>query len=1537
MNLKQIVAVLLPVVFLLGVVYSIPNLQPLKADDSEPQLVNVKINEKEGNKNTIISESTCLAEISSKEPQLLKFFNSKEYAIQQVDKSGKNIPGLEISLEELKQYQDKLESAKLEEMTNQLLFVRDTDGKETQPYFFFSDEQQVYLKFTSQTEESIPVALQTMDDKFTQTLFTYQVNKISSTESQMNSTESLQAERTQDLSFDESESVKELLEADYKEEDSFKPIELPLESAARESESIGTLAAPAVAVTGAKMTVRTGTSPFDSNNTAGYDSSATNTVVRSFDSIVYLLAFTVEASDPMTSYTDIKYRVDMDLPKAFANGSDGKERFNAEIVDAEHGMMVNESNGTKTSKGYVESTIKNNGQVLLPVIVNVYGAEHNTSLRPNMKITIISAKNAQTGQVETINTEYTQTSLSQLKLPATTVSAKASITAKLVKGKRVVMSKFAAVRNDNWEAVSLGITFALKPLSGRGADDFRGSTFPKGEILTKINSDSIYRPLNGADIPLDISQTAAISGGYTRPVHAMTYSTATNKATGWTQILHNTKTLNINDSLIPVDVPYGKTGNLHVVEPQVSTEAKKTIGVYDSGTMEAENTVNALIITANDYAPVYNPYTYTMYGEATNANEKMFFSGMMIVEWCKEYMALKGGTGAYITDLDIDLLRYEGRTYTDINSTVTISDNRVPSGSHTAVGVFTGANPQEPLSTFHNWSDTTGDGTIGQGAKMYAGGVSIVVPEQSTEVESIIRWNANSFEYDPTRQVHAHNKGYIPSKTRYGVGRTKNHPTLVTGTKAQIDGEYTWYDTPEKALAKGKISAVKFFYNKNGGGFSTWNGAPVIAVGPVGYKDSQGNPNVVLSHPFYYLPDGTLDGFVQPVGHTYVPSVFDSNGKKTGGHTRSSGDTLYIKPFSITTTTEPEKPTYQTTELVKWKVIGSILSESDVQFAGRLTTTIPKGLSYDVGSAVDGSGKPFSEYSVKKNADGTTTVIWDFDNQYPKRGDRVEVNFTTTPVLNELTFNNISVAQLEVKTVGEVWRQSNPSQYDTTVESQRSSAGQINLYQMQQVTIEKSVDKKQIEVGENDPSGATPSTAIKYRIKVKNDSAENLSNVKILDVLPYDDDSLGSKFDGSYTLTSIRNVQGTAQFSYTNTITAGLEDSDPNTITGWTTYTSGAKDVKALLFTVSQLKIGEEYECEITLQPNGQKAGNIFRNRATLNDSINLPVKSNVVETKVYGRDLSGYVWYDDDYDGLIGLKSNGLPEEPVADVFVKLYRTSQTQSSYVKQLVETSLTGEKFIDSVGNSLIKTDSSGNYKFENLPEGEYIAEFMVGDMVVSKKVIVTKQLVGSDPTKNSKADPTTYQTPAYNHPILDSLSDILTSTDKIHHITDVNAGLVRQSEASKIRLFKYEEGSVIDEDLNGKLSNEEIEKTGKPLKNAEFDIFKGDSTDPADKIGSAKTDATGWLEFDGLQPGDYTLVETKAPEGYELIKNPIRVSIPSYGYIATIYVSDNGQTVLPFTGGTSPMQILIIFSGCTILLGMLGMAWQYQRLRKQGGR
>ncbi|MFQ7235255.1 MAG: hypothetical protein ACLRPU_10310, partial [Enterococcus hulanensis] len=570
---KPIVAVLLPILFLLVALISVYQWNPLKADDQNAHLVDVKVNGKKIDDNYSVTEQGTLLEMSAKEPQLLKFLESDKYKVELLNEKGEPLPFEKLSNEKLTHFQGLVESIQksnestektdqtsssttetsappeTEEIFSQLFYV--VEDEKQVPYLLLDKEETIWLSVTNKKpEEATNVVLEVPNADKKQSLINFKPKKVETTETskkeekassssenkestkntekqeqatskssasnnEKSTTSSIKKEETSSskekettkksatktkatkLTKEEKKrnlAIEQLLDEKYEEKDSFKPIELPAEGASSRETKSGS---SPISVTGAKMKIQTGTDYVDpSNDNPGYDSSFDNDLVRSFDSVIYLLTFSLEADDPTTTYSEIKYRVDMELPDAYALDDSGKQRFNAEVVDNENGELVDTSATTKTSKGYVESTIDANGQVLLPMFVNVYGAQHGTVIKPTMKITIISAKNNKTGETEEVDKIYDQSNMSDvLKLKETKVSAKPSVTANLTKGNKVGLGDFIPhyAGNRDWDATGIGVTLGLKPISGRTPADFRGSTFPNGEIEVKIGSKSYYQ------------------------------------------------------------------------------------------------------------------------------------------------------------------------------------------------------------------------------------------------------------------------------------------------------------------------------------------------------------------------------------------------------------------------------------------------------------------------------------------------------------------------------------------------------------------------------------------------------------------------------------------------------------------------------------------------------------------------------------------------------------------------------------------------------------------------------------------------------------------------------------------------------------------------------------------------------------------------------------------------------------------------------------------------------------------------------------
>lgn len=90
----------------------------------------------------------------------------------------------------------------------------------------------------------------------------------------------------------------------------------------------------------------------------------------------------------------------------------------------------------------------------------------------------------------------------------------------------------------------------------------------------------------------------------------------------------------------------------------------------------------------------------------------------------------------------------------------------------------------------------------------------------------------------------------------------------------------------------------------------------------------------------------------------------------------------------------------------------------------------------------------------------------------------------------------------------------------------------------------------------------------------------------------------------------------------------------------------------------------------------------------------------------------------------------------------------------------------------------------------------------------------------------------------------------------------------------------------------------------------------------------KSQSDGYINIEGLKAGTYYLKETKAPKGYNLLKNPVEIRIDSAGKIyvdgstkentGNVEVKNNSGTLLPSTGGAGTTMIYLV--GALLVLG-----------------
>ena len=495
--------------------------------------------------------------------------------------------------------------------------------------------------------------------------------------------------------------------------------------------------------------------------------------------------------------------------------------------------------------------------------------------------------------------------------------------------------------------------------------------------------------------------------------------------------------------------------------------------------------------------------------------------------------------------------------------------------------------------------------------------------------------------------------------------------------------------------------------------------------------------------------------------------------------------------------------------------------------------------------------------------------------------------------------------------------------------------------------VSKDVDKNLMENGNIDPADTTKSRlqSLNYTINSKNISTtSSMDNIRILDVLPFNKDNRQTAFnaEGTAHVLSARlvdvngNIVKGTRIYYKDINQAETNTNlDPNSLPhntedlaakGWLEYdgsdASVLENTSAILVDIDNIPANTTYALKITIEHRDNVGADLINN-AIVNSIVNYKQITNNVETKIYGRKLSGYVWYDDNYDGL-----KNEAEAPVKGLPVKLYRTSLENINYKNHLVIENVKGEKFIDRKGNSLIRTDDKGFYEFENLPEGHYIAEFEINGHVQLKEYQVTKFMASASDSnsKNSKVEIKNNRITAQNPSKNSDWNDVgatLKNIDKnirpkngIQELPYNNLGLNR---SAHLNIFKKN-------------------FWGRGLSNAKFVVYRGDLKEIPENgeknvnfIGMYETDKTGNLNVDRNlfansirhdHKQEYTVFEIKAPDGYELLKEPVNFTVSKGDQEIHLSIRDAAESILPFTGGKSGVALLIALS--LVVLGLIGI-------------
>jgi uncharacterized surface anchored protein len=203
----------------------------------------------------------------------------------------------------------------------------------------------------------------------------------------------------------------------------------------------------------------------------------------------------------------------------------------------------------------------------------------------------------------------------------------------------------------------------------------------------------------------------------------------------------------------------------------------------------------------------------------------------------------------------------------------------------------------------------------------------------------------------------------------------------------------------------------------------------------------------------------------------------------------------------------------------------------------------------------------------------------------------------------------------------------------------------------------------------------------------------------------------------------------------------------------------------------------------------------------------------------------------------------------------------------------------------------------NVANEKLPPPTDTGSLLIYKQDGGKKILVGacfRLYDGNNPLTNTVCD----GTDGSNDGII-RFSDIPVGTWELRE-TIAPSDAYQAAAPSDVEIEKDEttEVTVVNTLKTGRIKVEKTNPSGTALQGACFDVLE-------DSAGEKCTDANGFVLFDKLAPGSYTLRETKAPYGYQAIKDKTGIKV----YAAKTTITEIVDQRIPADPNTGSVQVL----------------------------
>ncbi|EJQ86883.1 hypothetical protein IGW_05275 [Bacillus cereus ISP3191] len=1041
-----------------------------------------------------------------------------------------------------------------------------------------------------------------------------------------------------------------------------------------------------------------GTAPFDSNDEAGNDSSPNNGIVRTFDTVTYPLKVTINPKRH-DQLKNIKLKITGTLENGITN-----KRVNAKFAvggkeDLEKGIVSFD----------MEYMLKETGNsLMIPVTVEVQGAEHELKLKPNIKIQVMSVDE------KDITNENISQSFDDIS-PVTTsgkVNVKARFTASYGGLPRLDYKVYDSNAKKDDRSIMYPVALDLFINNLPNHKDLRGATFPSGKINYHFNFSGKVdwdekalgqEPLDfeGRDTPIKIFNYQAID----KIVDKVSQENTESFEIGMKGYKDSrTEVANSPKSYIPKD------------KWNASDIDKYTIdSVWDSGVVylnKPEITKNRIAYAGSIKDYIIGTTFPTMMSRPNypviptfGKDERAFSSTRFLIHSSNEYYPFGKNNKSNLPNnvyyyLEFVIDSYEdGKGNTVPYNTVgryTLTERNNPKGAYSLQTTFHTPEGKELGTPNVGYGAVSkGDPTVivGQKVKIISHLNVRAVTEGGTTM--VYKWNTDSFYLTKNGAEIAKkdllNQGYPNTtggrdkdvnKQQIYFGVSKNNDNSFESLTQNRDEDYDWYSKYDEAKTHGEIGAIKNDINAlmGDGEVVAYNIPLDVKTKKIGSVNEKGTPNITVTDSVVYPAADRKVGYrVRSEGKYNNFTEYDEKGNITKlqspvGSTVNF-ETLGIMNGETSSEVKTNKNTYYSSDNVSITIDNLAKLPEAMDFTSldekvEMRVKIPKGLDYVVGSAK--YGEKYVEPKIEQQSDGSNHLIW-YDTLTRNNKVLKIINFETR--INPVLLPQGNQVGLEIQNVMS-------STMDTRLEKFRTSSKNVSVVKIGMIGVSETIKKVAGKKNSDYEIGVQPYTTIKDE-----------AHVKALTYVPRNKDENGSAFNGVTFLKQLtlenannKNVEMWLNNNF-------IESNNPNKIdlqsNGWYRYTGEqdlSKVVSILLYVKDSLSSSDVVKMNLVLGTYKNDFGNQYVSKTIVNTSVDYklsPVSNQVKYTIVADVNL-----------GLRKIRIDTAPADTGLPVSIRLDKDIVYEDSN-KSKVAVNL-----YDKVDNKLV---GSKVYTIEELPE------------------------------------------------------------------------------------------------------------------------------------------------------------------------------------------------------------------------------------------